>query len=84
MKEQIQILIDGKEIEYYELDSHLNNLEYITKEDGKWVIYHKKPIEYNKIDKLDLHIPVDNSNATYNGIFMNKINEIIDYINKEK
>lgn len=50
---QITILIDGKEVEYFEATDELKDMEYIYKKDGKWYI-HKyipkkvevKPYEY--------------------------------------
>ena len=81
MKEQIQILIDGKEIEYYELEEHFKNLDCITKEDGKWFI-HRKPIEDKKIETIDYIGYGEDGDLQYQ--IIDKINEIIDKLNEEK
>ena len=79
MKKEIKIFIDNQEIEYYELDDYLKNINCIYKEDGKWFIEYKE--EDKKIKKLDI---ISSDSGTMYECIANKINEIIDYINKEK
>ena len=52
MKKEIRILIDNKEIEYYELDDYLKNINCVYKDNGKWYIEYKE--DKNILEKCDL------------------------------
>ena len=79
MNSKIKILVDDKEIDYYEFADEIRNGDYFFKENGEWYL-HKRPTteEDKKIEKLDISDGISVVNCAY------KINEIIDYINKEK
>lgn len=94
MNRKIKILVDDKEIDYYEFADEIRNGDYFFKENGEWYL-HKRPTieEDKKIEKLEGYI-----SCGWNGTCKdlkrdelfedlkkigNKINEIIDHINKE-
>ena len=72
-------IINGEEIpEKIKVDDRLFVTEDILNKEVEIIE------EDKKIEKLDLHIPCDSPNAIYNGIFKNKINEIIEELNRRE
>lgn len=92
MNRKIKILVDDKEIDYYEFADEVRNGDYFFKENGEWYLYKRPTIieEDKKIEKIyEDNDDFKNDKRLYRPtknieVLANKINEIIDYLNKEK
>lgn len=79
---QIKMYIDDKEVDFTDFTEEVSKLDYVYKVDGKWY-FHQKQVEDKKIEKIEKLEIVSSDSGTMYEYIANKINEIIDYINKE-
>lgn len=97
--EEIEIYVNGKEVDITDIYEPLKQGEYIYKENGKWYVHKLKNVSFvieedKKIENIDLsewaeityqedwEMLTKDFNRNCN-LFVNKINEIIDYIKME-
>lgn len=86
---EIEIYIDGEKVDITDIYEPLKQGEYFYKENGKWYVHKLKNVSFvmekdKKIEKLERFTPQRESDTyctKYNEV-ADKINEIIDYINK--
>ena len=103
--EEIEIYVNGKEVDITDIYEPLKQGEYIYKENGKWYVHKLKNVSFvieedKRIEKIETYdkdgnifideqcfkyVPIDKHCLTANEqVFVDKINKVIDYMNKEK
>ena len=92
--EEIEIYVNGEKVDITDIYEPLKQGEYFYKENGKWYVHKLKNIskiieEDKKIEKINLKgytscLGTDEEWTSSEEIIIAKVNEIIDYLNKEE
>ena len=83
----LEVFANGKKVNLLELNDllALKGMDYMTQEDGEIMLYRIRECEDKKIEPLNVKSFEETPYFASNGEIMAiKINEIIDYINKEE
>ena len=87
--EEIEIYVNGEKVDITDIYEPLKQGEYFYKENGKWYVHKLKNVskiieEDKKIKRIGKLNQVEDKQNLNNYMLRDKINEIIDYLNKER
>ena len=87
--EEIEIYINGEKVDITDIFEPLKQGEYFYKENDKWYVHKLKNVSFvmekdKKIKRIGKLNQVEDKQNLNNYMLRDKINEIIDYLNKER
>ena len=86
---EIEIYVNGEKVDITDIFEPLKQGEYFYKENDKWYVHKLKNVSFvmekdKKIKRIGKLNQVEDKQNLNNYMLRDKINEIIDYLNKER